>query len=271
MSRALIHPLARKRLSLCVPLLSLVLMLGACSSSEDRSGPTAPVTPTTEVIPTLATGEIPVGQLVAQVATAWPQVSTARITSYSGVTGGNLQTATTVTIEATVMTGDRRIVTLSGGTAVDESIYAGGRVFMRGTFVSTNVAPNVPPGTWVNVNPANVPEFTPVGEQLRYLTAPPVPPFQSVSDGMKARGARGIGPVQVDDSGRQCTGFTFSESASEGGVISYELDIDANGLPCRLVQSSNGYSNVTIFAFNVPGLRIMAPDAATPVSATPEG
>ncbi len=142
-------------------------------------------------------------------------------------------------------------------------------MFMRGLFVTTAVAPNVGPAIWIKVDPALVPETSPVGQRVAYLTSPIQPPFAAVSAQMQTQGVTSLGPVTVGN--RNCTAYAFVDTTAQGEQIDYELAIDEHSLPCQLVQRASGFSNTTVYEFNDPALRIIAPDAATPVSGTPEG
>jgi hypothetical protein len=173
------------------------------------------------------------------------------------------------TVEETVAPNSRRIVRMTDGVPTDEQVYVNGKVYMWGTFVASAVAPEVGAGTWVTVDPADVPGDTPVGYQLSYLTRPQEAPFGSLSAETRALPAASAGQVQVG--GRTCTVYTFLDATELGDRIEYELALDDNDLPCQLVQRAGGFQNSSVFEINVPDLKIIAPDAPTPVSGTPEG
>lgn len=251
----------------CIPvILGALLILAGCTSGNDDPEPTpsdATVTPP----PTLAPGQVAVGSIIDQAASAWPAIDSARITYVSGPTGTAIEQSPNRTIEEVIPPASRRVVTVTGGSVTDEQLIVDGRIFMRGSFVASAVAPGVSPAAWVTIDPTQVTDYTPVGQRVAYLTAPISAPFGSVSPETRALPATSAGSVQLD--GRTCNVWTFGATSPDG--IAYELAIDASGLPCRLTQTAGGYANITLYEINPPDVRILSPEVATPVSGTPEG
>lgn len=243
----------------------LILFLAACSTGggEDPTPTPEPTAP-----PTLAPGQLTVGQLLDGMSSAFANVGNARTVFTSRTTDGT-PTTSPVTTEVWVAPDKRQIQTASGGTVVDDQIAIGNRIYMRGAFVTSTVAPMVSTDIWITLDPALVPPGTPVGNVLTYLTSPFRLPFANVSDGMRARGVTAAGQTQV--AGRTCTVYTFADTTSFGDLLEYQLAIDDRGLPCSLTERAGTFENVTTFEFDVPGLDVIAPDAATPVTGTPEG
>ena len=114
-----------------------------------------------------------------------------------------------------------------------------------------------------------VPRDTPVGNRIAYLTREPASPFARMSDDMLVQPVHESGTVQVGE--RTCTLYTFGDTGGGGDAIRYELALDENDLPCQVVQRAGGFQNSSVYEINTDGIQILAPDAGTPVSGTPEG
>ena len=261
-------PVARSRRLL--PLLALLIVLAACGSGTPEPTPE----PTSPPAPTAAPGELSVGELVERVEAAWPQVRTLRTTSMAGPTPADAPDVTPpsgveTSVEEAIAPDTRRLVRSTDGVVTDEMVWIDGTVYMWGSFVANAVAPEVGPATWVTVDPEVVPPDTPVGLQLAYLTRPMDSPFGRISPEVRALPAAEAGTVQVG--GRACTLYTFADTTDTGVRVDYELALDAENLPCQLVQRAGGFQNSSVYEVNVPDLTIVAPDAPTPVSGTPEG
>jgi hypothetical protein len=252
---------------LVIPVL-LILLLASCGVGGNND-PDPTVTPqptaTTEV---LAPGQLSVGQLIDGMATAYGTIGNARTVFVTSSTSGT-PTMSPMTTETWIAPDRRQIVTAVGDQVVDDQIAIGGTVYMRGSFVTSAVAPMIGTDTWVTVDPALVPADTPVGNVVAYLTAPFRLPFANLSDSMRGRGVTAVGQETI--AGRACTAYTFVDTTSTGDRIDYRLAIDERGLPCSLTEQVGAIVNTTTFEFDIPDLRIVAPDSATPVSGTPEG
>jgi hypothetical protein len=246
---------------LSIPFL-LVLVLAGCGVGGDSDDPKPTLEPTATM--PLAPGQKSVGELLDEITAAAGSISSAR-TVFTTRSADGTPTANAVTTEEYIAPDKRRIQTSTGSTVVDDQIAVGSSVYMRGAFVASAVAPMLGTEVWVTVDPSLVPADTPVGN----LTGPFQMPFASVSDDMRGRGVTQAG--QIESGGRTCTVWTFVDTSSFGDRIDYALSIDAQGLPCTLVERAGTIENVTTFEFNIPGLQIVAPDSATPVSGTPEG
>jgi hypothetical protein len=252
-----------KRIPLVPAFLLSALLLVSCSSGS--SDPTQTPEPTATMAPTLPPDAITVGDLVARVEAAWPQVVSMRTTFRSAElsTAGTPAADSVVTIEEVVMPSDRHVVQEIDGEVTDEQLVVDGRVYMKGTLVPAAIAPQVDANTWVEVDPAAASSDSPAAMQVAYLLSPVVSPFAGVSTETRGMLATPIGDIVVD--GRTCQGFTFGDSAGGEEGISYELTLDEQNLPCRLIQTAGGYASVTAYAFNVPDLTLTAPDIGTPV------
>jgi hypothetical protein len=167
------------------------------------------------------------------------------------------------TTEISVLPNARHVIQTVDGQVVDEQISQGGRVYMKGSMVVAAIAPMVGPDTWVEVDPAAASSNSPVAMQIAYLTSPVTSPFTTVSPETLALEAFPSGEVTVGE--RTCEAHTFGDTSGNG--IQYELAIDANGLPCRMVLTSGNIANITLYDFNLPGLTVIAPEIATPETA----
>ncbi len=202
------------------------------------------------------------GDLVARTEVAWTSVSSMRTTFWIGTSSesGTPPATGSYTTEVDVLPSSRHVVQVVDGQVVDEQITVGGRVFMKGPIVVAAIAPMVSPDTWVEVDPAAASSNSPVAMQVSYLTSPVSSPFATVSPETFALEAFPVGEVTVG--GRRCQAYTFGDTSGTG--IQYELSLDANDLPCRIVLTSGDIANITIYEFNVPGLAIAVPEIATP-------
>jgi hypothetical protein len=248
-----------KRNSLLVFPVLLILFLASCGTGSNDPEPT--VAPTATVLPTLPPGAITVGNVIVEIEAAWAGIGSWRATTWS-TESPDLSTPASgdqVTIEEVVLPSSRHLAQVTGGVVVDEQLLVDGRVYMKGSLVQAAIAPNIDTNTWVEVDPAAASSSTSIAPQVAYLTSPITSPFASVSPETRALQAVPAGDITVE--GRTCRRYTFG-TADEG--IAYELALDERNLPCRLVQSGGGYSNVTTYAFDVPGLVLAAPAIATP-------
>ena len=245
----------------------LILLLSACGFGDSKD-PTPTPTLQPEVTVPLAPGQLSVGQLLDGIEASAGSIVSARTVFTTTTTDGTPTTSATTT-EEFIAPDKRRIQTTNGSTVIDDQIRIGSAIYMRGSFVVSAVAPMLTSDTWVTVDPSLVPADTPVGNVVTYLTSPFRLPFTSVSDEMRGRGVTQVG--QIQSGGRTCTVWTFVDTSDFGDRIDYALSIDAQGLPCSLIERAGTIENVTTFEFNIPGLEIIAPDSATSVSGTPEG
>ena len=249
----------------------IILLLSACSPGGDEP-PLPTVAPAPEIAtPTLAPGQIRVGDLLARAEASWDGVTNVRTvftsteTTASGAPGGQLEE-----IVEEVKPDRRRVVVRQDDAVTDEQIAVDGVVYLRGAFVAGVVAPNVGAETWVTVDPARVPPDTPVGQRIAALVAPIAPPYQTVSPETRVQPATPAGSIEI--AGRSCQAFAFStRDATSGSQVDYTLAVDSGGRLCALDQSAGPVTNRTVFTYNLPDLAIVAPLTATPVSGTPEG
>lgn len=246
-----------KRLSGLTLVVLCSLVLAACGNQSEAPAPTPTVSPT--ILPTLPPGAVTVGALLDRMDAAWAGVSSMRTTFWSAPEGQLASPAAgaTVTIEEVVLPANRHVVQMVNGAVVDEQLVVDGRIYMKGALVPAVIAPMMDATTWVEIDPAAATSGAPIAQQVAWLTSPVTSPMGSVSP--ETRGLQAVPSGEVTIDGRSCAVYTFGD-----GGISYELSIDANDLPCRLVMSASGTANVTLYEFNVPGLVLTAPEVATP-------
>jgi len=252
--------------------LSILLVLTACGSGSTSDDPTATSAPVAS--PTLAPGEVSVDSLLDRIDAAWSGVTSMVATSWSGQYADPMQaiaatppTDQMVTVEKVVKPSARSISTSIGGVAVDDQLAVNGIVYFRGQSVTNAIAPFMDASTWVQVDPTLVAEDSPVGQQLAYLTSPLAPPYGTVSDDLRSRGATQTGQATVG--GRTCDVYAFTDAAAGDEGIAYTLSLDSAGLPCSLTQSAGGYANVTTWTFNDLSIAITPPAGAISVTGTP--
>jgi hypothetical protein len=247
-----------KHPSILPKIVVVAIFLAACSTGSTDPTPTPLPSPT--AVSPVAEDAVTVGALVDQVESAWPSVQSMRTTFWStnGEVGATPMTDGTVTVEEAVLPASRRVRILINGEPADEQVAVDGRVYMKGALVPQVIAPMVDTETWVEVDPGAANGDTPIARQMSYLLSPVVPPFTDLT---AATAELPAGPADdVSIGGRTCRVYTFGDA----GGISYELSIDENDLPCRLVQRAGGHANVTLYEFNAPDLAISAPEVATP-------
>lgn len=253
--------------------LVLTLTLSACSvTGSDDATPTPEPTATEIPIPTLEPGQESVGDLLDRIDAATLAVVSVRKVEWSSQTGDSLGTPAPTDVvytEETIAPASRRVVTTQGATTTDEQLWVNGTTYFKGSSVASYIAPYLGTGSWVQVDPAGVPETSTAGQNVAYLTAPIGAVYGTVSDDMRRRGITEGGTIEV--SGRTCTVYTFVDTTSSGQKIDYALSVDEKNLPCSLVQSASGYANTTLFTFDDPSIAITPPADAIVVSATPEG
>lgn len=252
-------------------ILAALTLLTACGSGGT---PDPTPVPTNTAIPTAAPGQLTVGDLIAMSAEAWPDVQSMRAVSTSGPIMPEGATPELAQISGSVQEwtrpNNRHILELQGGLPVNEQIYVDGMIYMRGSFVTSAVAPNVGPQTWVTLDdPSVVPADSPVGIQIAYLTREQTDPYGPLSTDILARPVHESGRATVGD--RSCTVYAFGDESNTGDEIHYELSVDEAGLPCQVVMSGGGFQNSTVYVFNADEIVIRAPLEGTPVSGTPEG
>lgn len=269
--------LSLSRFSSLLTLGLAAIVLVACSpgSAHESSLPDPNNNESSQEMPTAASGELTVSDLIKRVNAAWPDVTSMRITSISGAVPTENDGESTpepegmVTTKEWVAPNKRRIIEHVDDAVVNEQIYIDGTIYMWGMFVDTSVAPEVGPQTWVTVDPDVVPPDTPVGYRVTYITREPGPPFGTITEDMRNRPVSEAGTVQVE--GRSCTVYSFVDTTQLGERINYELALDENDFPCQLVQRAGGFQNSSVYKINDPDIEIIAPNTPTPVSGTPEG
>ena len=241
-------------------ILLLALVLSACSTTSEPAEPT--VEPTATALPTISPGGTTVGDLVDRVNAAWGSVESLQTTFWTieGEVTVTPPATGEVTVETSIKPDRRHVVRMVDGNVIEEQIAVGGRVFMRGQIVAAAIAPLVGPDAWIEVDPRTATSTSSIAAQVSWLLAPVQSPVGMVSDETRALEAFPGDPIDID--GRTCNTWTFGVPNG----IQQELALDAEGLPCRLVQQVQDIANVTIFSVNQPGITIAIPPVATPTA-----
>lgn len=241
----------------------LLVILSACGGSGD-SEPTPTPGP-----PTAAPGQMTVADVVALSEQSWPEVTSMRMTSQNGPIPREGETpAFTGSVQDWTADGDRHLIEFQDGTAINEQIWVDGTIYMRGRFVSSAVAPELPIDTWVILDSNVARDNSPVGAQIRYLTREQNSPYGDLADETLARPVTKSGTVMVGD--RSCTIYTYGDENQTGTEIRYEMAVDESGLPCQVILRGGDFQSSTVYEFD-DDIRIEAPLEGTPVSGTPEG
>lgn len=241
----------------------VMLIVTACGNNAETEPTPSPAPPTA------APGQLSVRDVIAMAEPAWPNVESMRTTSRTGgVPREGEDEAFTGSVQDWSANGDRHVIEFENGSAVNEQFWVDGVVYMRGQFVTAAVAPNVDANTWVILDTAVVPNDTPVGIQIRYLTREQTNPYGDLTEDVLDRPVVEDGTVTVG--ARTCTVYTFGDENDTGTEIRYEIAVDENGLPCQVIQRAGDFQNSTEYEFNTD-ITIVAPLEGTPVSGTPEG
>lgn len=269
--RARIRPALLARLSV---LAMSAILLASCTGDDSADVSSAPTSAPTQPPATAAPGQLSVGELTGRINDAWNDVSALRVTSSSGPipadTGSGTPTPPgSYAIETWTAPNNRQITEVVDGAVINEQVYKDGIIYMKGTFVGSAVAPEVGSDTWITLDKDVVPRDTPVGNRIAYLTREPSSPFVNMSEDMLDQPVNESGNVQVGD--RSCALYSFGDPGGEGDEIRYEVALDENDLPCQVVQRAGGFQNSSVYEIDTEEIDIVAPDAGTPVSGTPEG
>lgn len=243
--------------------MAIVFALVACGSNS----PSAP-TPT-PAPPTAAPGQMTVADVIALAEPAWPNVTTMRTTSEStSSTDGGDAEAFTGSVQDWTVNGDRHIIEFQNGNAINEHIYADGVVYLRGTFVSSAIAPGLDVNTWITVDPASLDADSQAGVQVDYLTRTQLNPYGTLTEDVLGRPVQDEGSIIVRY--RTCRLYTFGDESQTGDEIRYEIAVGEDGLPCQVTQRAGDFQNSTVYLYNID-FSVDAPLEGTPVAATPEG
>jgi hypothetical protein len=245
-------------------IVAAVLLLPACSVDLDPTP--EPAASATAV--SFGPDDVPVGSLIDTSATAWESVdawtSEMRIDSPESTDASGSSSATT---EQVMLPGDRHVLSMNGETVVTEEIVVDGRVYMRGTLVSSAIYPAVDAETWITFDPDQVPPETVLDQRVAYLLAPPEFPFASVTPETRALPAQPVGDVQVGD--RTCEAWQFTTATGDDDGIEHRIAFDAEGRPCRLIREGGGVVETTIWTYPAEPEPITAPADAVTVEAFP--
>jgi hypothetical protein len=234
--------------------------------------------------PEAPSGEITVGVLADRIGSAWVAVTTYRVdevtrpadasttvpvpaspvaTPRASPVAGPLATGVYVADEVVLPDRKRRRIVEADGTE-SELVAVGDVLYARGAVVRRYLDPDLPPETWVVLDPAAFGLETPLGQLLSGFLSPPGAPLSALSADERALPARPSGEATVDD--RTCELYDVVRTTSTGERVVVTYGIDPTGLPCSIRTRAGGLDILTTYrAFNEP-LAIEAPAGATPVA-----
>jgi hypothetical protein len=253
-----------RRIATLIALVAAVALISACSF-DDSIEPDPTATPTAVAF---EPGDIAVGSLIDTSREAWGTVETWTSESRDASAAADSGTATTSTTSETLQGPDaRHVVSMNGDTVVAEEIVLDGRIYMRGTMVSSSVYPDVNADAWISFTPDQVPEGSVLEQRVAYLTAPPEFPFATVTDETRALPAKPSGEVRVDD--RTCTAYRFTTTTPESEGIDYTIAFDDQDRPCQLVREGGGVVETTSWSYPEHPEPLEPPKEVTPVETFP--
>jgi hypothetical protein len=140
--------------------------------------------------------------------------------------------------ETVVLPRDRHVVTTNGDTVVAEEIATGGRIYMRGTLVTSSIYPEVDADTWISFTPDQAPADTALAQRVAYLTTPPGFPFATFTEETRALPAKPAGEIEVDD--RVCLVYHFTSPSQDSDGIDYRIAFDDDDRPGLVVRVAGG-------------------------------
>jgi hypothetical protein len=231
--------------------LGIALVLGGCSyESTLESEPTATATAVT-----FGPTDIAVGSLLDDASAAWDGIKTWTVETRTEASGDGSTTTTSVAKETVVLPNERHVVTTNGDTVVAEEIATGGRIYMRGTLVTSSIYPEVDADTWISFTPDQAPADTALAQRVDYLTTPPGFPFATFTEETRALPAKPAGEIEVDD--RVCLVYHFTTTSQDSDGIDYRVAFDDDDRPCQLVRDAGGVVETTVWHY---------PDSPEPIS-----
>lgn len=251
------------------PLLAITLgalVLQACTLDMEVE-PTATAAPTAIVF---EPGDVAVGDLIDDSRAAWQGVeawtSETRIDSPDSAEGVGTSSAVS---ERIVLPDSRHVMSMNGETVVTEEIVVDGRIYMRGTLVSSSIYPDVDAETWISFTPEQAPEDSVLAQRVEYLTTAPGFPFETVTHQTRALPASPAGETQVD--GRACRVYQFTTASDAAEGIEHRIAFDDENRPCQLIREGGGVVETTTWSYPSDPEPITAPKDAVQVDTFPTG
>jgi len=249
----------------------------------------SPVIPASSASPATAeSGALTLGDLAARVDTAWPDVTSYRVTFTGATTPAASAPGTpvtrpaatpgatpvarqreTVVSEREVVLPDRQRQVVTGlGDDDHEAISIRDALFVRGPVV-TRIAPGTAPDDWIELDPSALPAGALLSQLLGGLPGMPPAPLASLPDRLRPQAVRALGTVTHD--GRECRVYGAADTVAATGMrVDYTIAIDEDDIPCFIetgaggvVQGRDEYSGIDA------SFTIEAPESATPVSIPP--
>ncbi|HYH11072.1 MAG TPA: hypothetical protein VD789_01865 [Thermomicrobiales bacterium] len=258
-----LHPVARRFRWLSLAIAITVLLAGCTLDDDTDPDPTAAPTAVT-----FGPDDVAVGTLLEESSAAWDGVDAWTVeTRIESPGSGSGNAATSVSTERVAASGERQVRNMTGENLVSEEIFVGGRIYMRGTLVSSSIYPEVDDKTWISFTSDQVPPDTALDQRVTYLTTPAAFPFATVTAETRALPASPAGEVQLGD--RVCTVYQFTTSEIEGEGIEHRIAFDAEKRPCQLVREGGGVIETTVWTYSEVPEPITPPEEVVEVDTFP--
>lgn len=270
-------------------------LLAACGPMPEETPPTATAPAVTDQTPATATPPgalLTFGNLATRVNAAWRDTGSYRIAISGGTMPAPMAPASPIaspmatpmaTLAATPVTRTpsaylsvREVVLpdlqrqeVTGLGADDhEAIATADGIFVRGP-LAEKIAPGTPEGTWIVLDPAEIPAGSTLSILLGGLPNVPPAPLSQAPQRLWPQQLRDLGEVEFD--GRACQIYGAADTVAATGMrIDYAIAVDEAGVPCFVETSATGtverrdeYTNIG------EPLEIVAPEEATPADVPP--
>ena len=263
-----------------------VALLPACGAMPETAPPTEPpsappAVSSPEAGSATASPEaaLTLGELTNRVNTAWEGVESFQVTSTSQGLAVSEQQGTPVatpvaspvsrqTVEIVfardVILPDLQRQGVSGlGSEDHEAIVSGDTIFVRGP-LAEEIAPGIPPDTWISVNADDIPAGSVLAHALGGLPALPPAPLAAFPERVLTQEVRELGSAEFE--GRDCQLFGAADTVTTTGTrVDYAIAIDDQDLPCFIETSSGGVILNRSEFRDINAVLDIATPAATPV------
>ena len=263
-----------------------VALLPACGAMPEPAPPTEPpsappAVSSPEAGSATASPEaaLTLGELTNRVNTAWEGLESFQVTSTSQGLAVSEQQGTPVatpvaspvsrqTVEIVfardVILPDLQRQGVSGlGSEDHEAIVSGDTIFVRGP-LAEEIAPGIPPDTWISVNADDIPAGSVLAHALGGLPALPPAPLAAFPERVLTQEVRELGSAEFE--GRDCQLFGAADTVTTTGTrVDYAIAIDDQDLPCFIETSSGGVILNRSEFRDINAVLDIATPAATPV------
>jgi hypothetical protein len=273
-----------------------VIALAGCGQMPEPTPTAVPATspagpPGTTPAATARAGALTLGELVARIDAAWPEVTSYQEVFTSQALAAPASPATPVaspratpvaraTPAATpvarakltfvferdvVLPARQRQQTTGTGPNDHEAIAINGTLYVRGPLAS-QLAPGTGSDTWLEIAPHTVPADSVLSRLLGGLPQPPSRPLAAVPERLWPQQVRDLGRVEFD--GRQCQIYGAADTVAATGMrVDYSIAVDERSIPCFIETSAGGaVQGRTEYRQIDRAIEITAPAGATPVA-----